>query len=207
MNRKGMWLVAALACALAAPVSTLSATSSSVPVGSTVTAIDLCPDGPGGVTYPGATAPAGCNGDSGGMTTMTVCRDANVHAFVRNELMVDGKRPALVPLAGTVAVNVQSPTYGNTQNVFTDDAGTALAQLGPLPTGTYDVSASLWTGTRTNAEGQVVSYPSSKTTMQLVVSEAPCGEALSTGPGKRGCGAGDANHQHNPKSGKTCSTK
>src|SRR5918992_4142352 len=105
MNRKGMWLAVALACALAAPVQTLTATSS-VPVGSTVTSLDLCPSGPGGTTFPGATAPAGCEGSSTSATTVTVCRDANVHAFVESEIMLDGKRPALAPLEGTVAVHV-----------------------------------------------------------------------------------------------------
>jgi hypothetical protein len=206
MNRKGMWLVTALACALAAPLQALTA-ASSVPVGSTVTSVDLCPGGPGGVTYPGATTPAGCQGDSTGARTVTVCRDANVHAFAGAEIMVDGKHPTLVPLAGTVAVQVQSGTYGNTVNVDTDGNGTGLLELGALPPGNYDVTASLWTGTRTNAEGQLVSYPSSKTTLGLVVTETPCGETVPTGPSKKGCGVGDANHQHAPKSGRTCPTK
>src|ERR671914_433542 len=106
MNRKGMWLVAALACALAAPLQTLTA-ASSVPVGSTVTSMDLCPGGPGAVTYPGAAVPAGCQGGSSGTTSVTVCRDAIVHAFVNTRIMLDGKRPALAPLAGTVAGPLQ----------------------------------------------------------------------------------------------------
>jgi hypothetical protein len=206
MNRKGMWLAVAVMCALVAPIRTLTATSN-VPVGSTVTALDLCQSGPGGLTYPGSTAPAGCEGDSTGATTVTFCRDANVHAFVGSQIMVDGRRPALVPVEGVVAVRLESPTYGNTHNVATNSAGTGLQELGVLPVGTYDVTASLWTGTRTTAEGALESYPSSKTMLSLVVSESPCGGAVPTAPGKKGCGGGDANHVHNPKSGKTCPTK
>lgn len=207
MNRKGMWLVAALACALAAPLQTLTA-SSGLPVGSTVTSLDLCPGGPGGVSYPGPVAPAGCQGNSTGASTVTVCRDANVHTFVASEVMVDGKRPALAPLAGTVNVNVQSPTYGNAANVDTNGDGTALLSMGGLEPGTYEVTASLWTGTRTDSLGNLVTYPASKTTVGLVVSEQPCdGSAPVTTTAKKGCGVGDANHQHSPRSGKPCPTK
>jgi hypothetical protein len=107
-----------------------------------------------------------------------------------------------------VAVHVQSTAYGDTKNVDTLADGTALLEMGQLPPGSYDVSASLWTGTRTDAAGNLVTFPSSKTTMSLVVSESPCdGSAPATTTGKKGCGVGDANHQHNPKSGKTCPTK
>jgi hypothetical protein len=209
MNRKGMWLVAALACALAAPIQTLSATSSSVPAGSTVTSVDLCPNGPGGVTYPGATPPFGCQGDSSGATSVTLCAGDDVHAFVRTQVMVDGKRPSLQPLAGTVAVHVHNAAYGSQNNVSTSAAdGTALAQLGALSPGTYDVKASLWTGMRTAADGTVTSYPASNSTVKLVVSEAPCtGTPVTGGNAKRGCGVGDANHQHDPRTGKACPTK
>jgi hypothetical protein len=206
MNRKGMWLAAAVACALAAPLQTLSA-SSGVPVGSTVTAVDLCPDGPSGTTYPGPAAPSGCSGDSTGATTVTLCRDANVHAFVKAQVMVDGKRPSLAPVQGTVAVNVESATYGNRKNVDTSAEGTGLLEMGSLAPGTYDVTASLWTGTRIDSLGNTVTYPASKTTVALVVSDSPCGAPVSTTASKNGCGVGDANHTHDLKNGKACPTK
>jgi hypothetical protein len=209
MNRKGLWLAAALACALAAPLQTLTA-ASSVPVGSTVTSLDLCPDGPGGVSYPGSVPPFGCQGDSSGTTSVTMCPGSNLHAFVRTQVMVDGKRPALQPLAGTVAVHVHNSAYGSQNNVSTSpEHGTALSELGNLPPGTYDVRASLWTGIRTASDGTATTYPASQTTVSLTVSETPCTNAPATDGGKvkKGCGVGDANHQHDPKSGKTCPTK
>jgi hypothetical protein len=206
MNRKAMWLTAAVACALAAPMQTLTATSG-VPVGSTVTALDLCPSGPDGVSYPGATAPAGCQGNSTGTTTVTICPGGDVHAFVKSQIMVDGKRPSLQPLEGTVAVHFQSATYGSQNNVATSAAdGSALLDAGELPAGSYEVRASLWSGSRTAADGAFSTYPSSSATVTLVVPEAPCTQPLTTS-GKNGCGVGDANHQHNPKSGKPCPTK
>lgn len=209
MNRKAMWLTAAVVCALAAPLQALTATSG-VPVGSTVTALDLCAGGPGGTSYPGATAPAGCQGDSGGTTTVTVCPGSKVHAFVKTQIMVDGRRPALQPLEGMVALHVQSGTYGSQHNVSTSaDHGSALREVDELPAGTYEVRASLWTGSRAAADGTYSTYPSSSTTLTLVVPESPCaGTQTTTGvKTKSGCGVGDANHQHNPKSGKTCPTK
>ena len=204
MSRKGIWLVAALACALAAPVQTITATSNGT-VGSTSTSLVLCADGPGVVSYPGATAPSGCLGDS----TVTLCPGNNVHAFVKSQLMVDGKRPTLQPLAGVVAVHLSGPTYGSTLNVSTSATdGSALLEIGNVPPGTYEAKASLWTGERTAADGSLMSYPASSTTMTLVVPEAPCTAPTSASVGgKNGCGAGDANHVHNPKSGKTCPTK
>jgi hypothetical protein len=206
MNRKGMWLVAALACALAAPLQTLTA-ATSVPVGSTVTSVDLCSGGPGGTSYPGSVPPSGCVGDSSGATSVTMCAGDNVHAFVATKVMVDGKRPSLQPVAGTVAVHVQNATYGSQKNVPTsEEHGTALSELGSLPPGSYDVKASLWSGVRTASDGTASSYPASQTTMTLVVSEAPCTAPTGTKT-KNGCGVGDANHAHNPKSGKACPTK
>lgn len=207
MNRKGMWLAAAVACALAAPIQTLTATSS-VPVGSTVTSLDLCPGGPGGVSYPGSVPPFGCQGDSSGVKTVTLCAGDNVHAFVRTQVMVEGKRPSLEAIAGTVAVHVQNAAYGSQNNVSTSAAdGTALSEVGTLSPGTYDVKASLWTGMRTLPDGTVTSYPASSSTVTLVVNEAPCTGTPVTGNAKRGCGHGDANHAHDPRNGKACPTK
>ena len=209
MNKKAMWLVAALACALAAPVQTLTATTG-VAAGDTVTSIDLCPGGPGGVSYPGATAPAGCQGNSTGTLTVTMCPGTKLHAFTKTQIMVDGKRPSLQPVEGTVAVHVHNATYGAQKNVSTSAAaGTALSEVGELPAGTYNVKASLWSGSRTASDGSVSAYPSSSTTLTLVVPESPCTNTQTTtrGSSKSGCGLGDANHQHDPKSGKTCPTK
>jgi hypothetical protein len=202
-----MWLTAAVACALAAPLQTLTATSG-VPAGSTVTSLDLCPDGPSGVSYPGATAPAGCQGNSTGATTVTLCPGSNVHAFVKSQIMSDGKRPTLMPLEGTVAVHFQSGTFGSQNNVATSaEHGSGLLEVGDLPPGSYDVRASLWTGTRVAADGSYATYPSSSTTMTLVVPEGSCTNVQTVGSAKNGCGNGDANHQHNPKNGKGCPTK
>jgi hypothetical protein len=211
MTRRGLMGAAALACALAVPVPAGAATS--LPVGSTQTTMALCPGGPPGTSNPGSSAPSGCQGGSG--ATATLCKDADVHAFVQTQRMMDGKRPALAPLGGTVLIRLESGDFGTSQNADTfADTGTALAQIGAVPPGTYSASASLRSGETMNADGTMATYPASTTSMTLVVTDSPCGTdggstpTTTKSPGaKAGCGVGDKNHVHDPGDGKTCPTK
>ena len=210
MSRKGLLAAAGLACALAVPTPAGAATGA-LPVGTTQTRLALCPSGAPGITNPGGTAPSGCV--EGGAATL--CKDADVHAFVRTERMMDGKRPALAPVAGTVLVRLQSPNYGTNQNADTSaDYGTVLAQVGALPPGSYEATATLWGGTATNPDGTTATYPGSTTSMTLVITDSPCSgsgatstPAPSSNTTKAGCGLGDANHDHEAKAGKACPTK
>jgi hypothetical protein len=136
-----------------------------------------------------------------------MCKDADVHAFVQTQQMMDGKRPALAPLAGTVMVHLQSATFGSNLNVDTfAGSGAALAQVGSLPPGAYDATATLWAGTTVNPDGTSSSYPSSSMSMKLTVSDQPCGGTTPTstgnGSGKNGCGLGDTKHERTPEPGK-----
>ena len=198
-----------LAFALAAPLQIGAATST--PVGSTQTTMALCPNGPDGATNPGAAAPAGCVSGSSSTASITVCKDADVHAFVRSEIMMGGKRPAFAPLAGMVKVHLENDAYGYTENVQTfADSGAALLDMGSVPPGSYKASATLWAGSTTNPDGTTMNYPSSSTSMSLTVTDSPCGgetTTASSGPMKKGCGLGDDNHAHDPGDGKTCPTK
>ena len=212
MTRRGLMGAAALACVLAVPTPAGAATTGTIPVGATQTTLALCPGGPAGTTNPGTGAPAGCQGGSG--TTATLCKNADVHAFVQTQRMMDGKRPALAPMAGTVLVRLQSDSFGTNQNVDTfADTGAALAQIGSVPPGTYEASASLRPGSTVNADGTMSEYPASSTTMTLVVTDSPCDggseqtTSVKTGASKAGCGLGDKNHDHDPGPGKTCPTK
>lgn len=202
MRGMGLLVAGALACAVvASPAGAATAAA-----GSTTTTLALCPSGPAGVTYPGATAPAGCQGGSG--ATLTVCKDADVHAFVGAEVMLGGKRPAFSPLAGVVAVHVENPSFGFNQNVETaPDYGTALMEMGAIPPGSYTATATLWSGSTTNVDGTALNYASSSATMTLVVTDSPCDGSSATPTttsAKKGCGVGDAKHEHDPGPGKTC---
>jgi hypothetical protein len=208
MRRGGLAIAGLVATALAMPLTAEAATT--LPVGATQTTVGFCEQGPAGVTNPGATAPVGCVGTSSGAITATMCKDADVHAFVRTEIMMGGKRPALAPLSGMVAVHVQNPDFGFSQNVTTySDSGTALVQIGPMPPGTYEATASLWTGVATLSDGTVATYPASSSSMTLVVSESPCSgaPAPTSSSGKPGCGLGDTKHERAPDPDKKCPTK
>jgi hypothetical protein len=142
---------------------------------------------------------------------VTLCQGTDVHAFVQTQRMMDGKRPALAPLAGTVMVHLQSATFGVNQNVDTfANSGAALMEIGVVPPGSYDATATLWGGTTVNPDGTSSSYPASAMSMKLTITDSPCGGTapLSTSTKtKSGCGVGDANHEHAPDPGKTCPTK
>lgn len=207
MRRKGLFVVAVMACALVAPLPAHAA-GTTAPAGSTRTTLALCPAGPAGISDPGSSAPSGCGSTTAGGTT-TLCKDADVHAFVATEVMGGAKRATYLPLAGSVAVHLQSPTYGFNQNVDTFPTyGSALLQIGSLPPGTYAATATLWSGQMTNPDGTTTVYTSSTTSMNLVVSSSPCGGTTApTGDAKKGCGLGDSNHEHEATAGKGCPTK
>ena len=206
MTRRGLMAAAGLACALAVPIPAQAATS--LPVGSTQTTLAFCSGGAAGTTNPGTTAPSGCQGGSG--ATVTMCKDDDLHAFVQTQIMSGGKRPALTALPATALVRLQSNEYGMNQNVDTfATTGTALAQIGAVPPGTYNAAATLWAGTMTNADGTTTSYPSSSMSMTLVVQDSPCGGTTTSTStsSKGGCGVGDKNHDHEADAGKSCPTK
>jgi hypothetical protein len=213
MSRKGFVVVAGMACALALPATAGAAGTTTLPAGATQTTLAFCPGGAPGITDPGASAPSGCQGGADG-STVTLCSNADVHAFVKTEQMQGDKRLALAPLAGAVRVHLQSPDFGVNLTVDTfAGSGAALAQLGTVPPGSYEATGSLWAGSMTNADGTTTNYPGSSTSMTLVVTGSPCSTTTTTstptsnGSAKGGCGLGDKNHAHDPGDGKTCPTK